>query len=217
VIALVQRVRQARVEVAGEVTAPSARAAGAGVRRAADTEAQARAGRQAAEAAHLRDDAGKMNRSVQDIGGGLLVVSSSRWRPTPGRQPAQLHRRRAGRAGRALYEAVLALARVRARAGGGRRVRRRHAGAPGQRRAGDDPDARGMKKAARGRPCRDSAEPSVRVLAGGLDGRAPLVDLGLDELLVLGRGQAAVGDDHGAQGFLALDELGVLQRRRSAG
>ena len=31
------------------------------------------------------DEAGRMNRSVQDVGGGLLIVSSSRWPPTPDR------------------------------------------------------------------------------------------------------------------------------------
>jgi len=60
------------------------------------------------------DDAGKMNRSVQDVGGGLLVVSqftlaadtSAGNRPSfTGAAPAEQ--------GRALYETVLRLARAR--------------------------------------------------------------------------------------------------------
>ncbi len=61
-----------------------------------------------------------------------------------------------------------------------------------------------------GRPARWAA-PSVRVGACGLDDGAPLVDLGLHELLVLGRLDALVGGHHGAQAFLLLDEVGVLQ------
>ena len=76
-IALVQRVSQARVEVAGEV----AGAIGQGLlvlvcAEPADTPAQAT--RLVDKLLKLRifgDDAGKMNRSVQDVGGGLLLVS----------------------------------------------------------------------------------------------------------------------------------------------
>jgi D-aminoacyl-tRNA deacylase len=76
-IALVQRVAQARVEIdertAGEI--------GAGLlvfvcAERGDNEAQA--DKLLAKILKLRifsDDAGKMNRSVQDIGGGLLIVS----------------------------------------------------------------------------------------------------------------------------------------------
>src|SRR5436190_964996 len=53
---------------------------------------------------------------------------------------------------------------------------------------------------------------SVRVLTRGLDHRTPLRDLGFDELLVLGRCQAPIGDDDGPEGFFALDEFGVFQR-----
>ena len=100
-IALVQRVREARVEVAGRVTG----AIGPGLlvlvcAEPADTEATA--ARLVDKLVKLRifaDEAGKMNRSVQDVGGALLVVSQFTLAP-----PAQ---------GRALYEAVLAQVRAR--------------------------------------------------------------------------------------------------------
>lgn len=118
-IALVQRVREARVEVAGRVTG----AIGPGLlvlvcAEPADTEATA--AKLVDKLVKLRifaDEAGKMNRSVQDVGGALLVVSqftlaadvSGGNRPSfaGAAPPAQ---------GRALYEAVLA--QVRARLGG---------------------------------------------------------------------------------------------------
>ena len=76
-LALVQRVSEASVVVAGEAIG----AIGAGLlvlvcAERGDGEAQA--GRLLAKLLKLRvfsDDAGKMNRSVQDVGGGLLVVS----------------------------------------------------------------------------------------------------------------------------------------------
>ena len=147
VIALVQRVSR---ECAASRSAGTTRRrdrprpAGLRLRRAADDEAQA--DKLVDKLLKLRifaDDAGKMNRSVQDVGGGLLIVSqftlaadtSGGNRPSfTGAAPPAL--------GRALYERVLRAARASATAGRGRRVRRRHAGAPGQRRAGDDPDAR---------------------------------------------------------------------------
>jgi D-tyrosyl-tRNA(Tyr) deacylase len=75
--ALVQRVREARVEIDGAVVG----AIGAGLlvlvcAERGDGEAQAE--RLLAKLLKLRifsDEAGKMNRSVQDVGGGLLVVS----------------------------------------------------------------------------------------------------------------------------------------------
>lgn len=115
-IALVQRVREARVEVAGRVTG----AIGPGLlvlvcAEPADTEATA--AKLADKLVKLRvfaDEAGKMNRSVQDVGGALLVVSqftlaadvSGGNRPsfTGAAPPAQ---------GRALYEAVLQQVRQR--------------------------------------------------------------------------------------------------------
>ncbi len=115
-IALVQRVAEARVEVAGATVG----AIGRGLlvlvcAERADTEAQAT--KLVDKLLKLRifsDDAGKMNRSVQDVAGGLLVVSQFTLaadtaggnRPSfTGAAPAEL--------GRALYEAVLRLARER--------------------------------------------------------------------------------------------------------
>ncbi len=115
-IALVQRVREARVEVAGRVTG----AIGPGLlvlvcAEPADTEATA--AKMVDKLVKLRifaDEAGKMNRSVQDVNGALLVVSqftlaadvSGGNRPsfTGAAPPAQ---------GRALYEAVLQQVRQR--------------------------------------------------------------------------------------------------------
>jgi D-tyrosyl-tRNA(Tyr) deacylase len=76
-LAVVQRVREARVEVAGAVIG----AIGQGLlvlvcAERGDGEGQA--DRLLAKLLKLRifsDEAGKMNRSVQDVGGGLLVVS----------------------------------------------------------------------------------------------------------------------------------------------
>lgn len=75
--AVLQRVREARVDIAAETVG----AIGAGLlvllcAEHGDTDAVAE--RMLAKILKLRifaDDAGKMNRSVQDIGGGLLVVS----------------------------------------------------------------------------------------------------------------------------------------------
>ena len=114
-IALVQRVREARVEVAGRVTG----SIGAGLLVFVCAEPQddeAAAARLVAKLLKLRilaDESGRMNRSVQDTGGGLLVVSqftlaadtSGGNRPSfTGAAPAVQ--------GRALYEQVLALARA---------------------------------------------------------------------------------------------------------
>lgn len=76
-ISVLQRVREARVEVNGQTVG----AIGAGLlvlvcAERSDTEAEA--DRLLAKVLKLRifsDDAGKMNQSVQDVGGGLLLVS----------------------------------------------------------------------------------------------------------------------------------------------
>ena len=114
-IGLVQRVRQARVEVDGA----SVGAIGPGLlvfvcAEPADGDAQVR--RFVAKLLKLRifaDEAGRMNRSVQDVAGGLLIVSqftlaadtSSGHRPgfSAAAPPEQ---------GRRLFDAVLAEARA---------------------------------------------------------------------------------------------------------
>ena len=113
-IALLQRVREARVEVAGIVVG----AIGPGLLMlvcAEPTDTEATAEKLVAKVLKLRifsDDAGKMNRSVQDAAGGLLIVSqftlaadvSAGNRPSfTGAAPAEQ--------GRRLYEHTLALAR----------------------------------------------------------------------------------------------------------
>jgi len=116
VIALIQRVREARVTVDGAVV--GAIAHGLLVLVCAEPDdGEAQAARLVDKLLKLRifsDDAGKMNRSVVDVAGGLLVVSqftlaadtSAGNRPSfTGAAPAEL--------GRRLYEAVLREARQR--------------------------------------------------------------------------------------------------------
>ncbi len=113
-IALLQRVRQARVEVDGRLTGEI----GAGLLMlvcAEPTDSEATAEKLVAKVLKLRvfsDEAGKMNRSLQDVGGGLLIVSQFTLaadtnggnRPSfSGAAPAEL--------GRRLYEHTLAFAR----------------------------------------------------------------------------------------------------------
>jgi len=115
VIALVQRVREARVEVAGRVTG----SVGAGLLVFVCAEPQddeAAAARLVAKLLKLRifaDESGRMNRSVQDTGGGLLVVSQFTLAAdtSGGNRPSFTGAAPAAQ-GRALYEQVLALARA---------------------------------------------------------------------------------------------------------
>ncbi|NML47339.1 D-tyrosyl-tRNA(Tyr) deacylase [Ramlibacter sp. G-1-2-2] len=76
-LTVVQRVREARVEVQGRVT--GAIAQGLLVLVCAERgDSEAQADKLLAKLLKLRifsDEAGKMNRSVQDVGGGLLLVS----------------------------------------------------------------------------------------------------------------------------------------------
>jgi D-tyrosyl-tRNA(Tyr) deacylase len=116
VIALLQRVSQARVEIDGQVVG----AIGAGLLMLVCAEPEdtpAVASKMVDKVLKLRifaDDQGRMNRSVQDTAGGLLIVSQftlaadtrggNRPSFTAAAPPAQ---------GEALYEAVLRLARER--------------------------------------------------------------------------------------------------------
>ena len=76
-LALLQRVKEARVEIAGEVV--GAIDAGLLVLVCAERgDTEATGDKLLAKILKLRifaDEAGKMNRSVQDVGGGLLIVS----------------------------------------------------------------------------------------------------------------------------------------------
>ena len=115
-IALLQRVAQARVEIGGQAVG----AIGAGLLMLVCAEPEdtpAVASKMVDKVLKLRifaDDQGRMNRSVQDIAGGLLIVSQftlaadtrggNRPSFTAAAPPAQ---------GEALYETVLRLARER--------------------------------------------------------------------------------------------------------
>ena len=115
-IALVQRVRQACVEVAGRRVG----AIGPGLlvfvcAEPADTLLQAqRLVDKLLKLRILADTDGRMNRSLQDAGGGLLVVSQFTLAAdtTGGNRPSFTGAAPAAQ-GRQLYEAVLALARER--------------------------------------------------------------------------------------------------------
>ena len=115
-IGLVQRVREASVTVNGTVVG----AIGPGLlllvcAEPADTEAQA--ARLVDKLLKLRifsDDAGKMNRSLVDVGGGLLVVSQfTLAADVRGGNRPSFSGAAGPEQGRALYEAVLRLARDR--------------------------------------------------------------------------------------------------------
>lgn len=115
-IALLQRVRSARVEVAGATVGRIDQGLLMLVcAEAADTDEHAR--RLVDKVLKLRvfsDDAGKMNRSLQDVGGGLLVVSQFTLAAdcSGGNRPSFSAAAPPGQ-GRALYEQVLRLARER--------------------------------------------------------------------------------------------------------
>ena len=115
-IALLQRVRSARVEVAGEVLG----SIGPGLlmlvcAEPADGDEQAR--RLVDKVLKLRifsDEAGKMNRSLQDVAGGLLVVSQfTLAADTQGGNRPSFSGAAPAAQGERLYQTVLALARER--------------------------------------------------------------------------------------------------------
>ena len=114
-ISVLQRVREARVEVAGSTVG----AIGAGLlvlvcAERGDTEAEA--DRLLAKLLKLRifsDEAGKMNRSVQDIGGGLLLVSQfTLAADTAGGNRPSFTQAAAPDEGRRLYDYLVAQARA---------------------------------------------------------------------------------------------------------
>ena len=114
-ISVLQRVREARVEVAGTVVG----AIGPGLlvlvcAERGDSEAQAQ--RLLAKVLKLRifsDAQGKMNRSVQDVGGGLLIVSQfTLAADTSGGNRPSFTQAAAPDEGRRLYEYVVARARA---------------------------------------------------------------------------------------------------------
>jgi D-tyrosyl-tRNA(Tyr) deacylase len=116
VIALVQRVTQARVEVAGQVMG----AIGKGLLVlvcAEPADGSVQVAKLVDKLLKLRifaDDAGKMNRSVQDVGGGLLIVSQfTLAADTAGGNRPSFTAAAPADQGRALYDALLQLARER--------------------------------------------------------------------------------------------------------
>lgn len=115
-IALVQRVAEASVTVDGEVVG----AIGHGLLVlvcAEPTDSELQAAKLVDKLLKLRifgDDAGKMNRSVQDVAGGLLIVSQfTLAADTRGGNRPSFTGAAAPEQGRALYDAVLRLARER--------------------------------------------------------------------------------------------------------
>ncbi len=114
-ITVLQRVSSARVEVGGRITG----AIGPGLLMlvcAEPTDNEAIADKLVAKVLKLRifsDEAGKMNRSVTDVGGGLLVVSQfTLAADTAGGNRPSFTRAAAPELGRRLYERVLATARA---------------------------------------------------------------------------------------------------------
>ena len=113
-IAILQRVREARVEVAGQVIG----AIGPGLLMlvcAEPTDGEAQARKLVDKLLKLRifgDAAGKMNRSLQDVGGGLLIVSQFTLAAdvSGGNRPSFTGAAGAEQ-GRRLYDFVLACAR----------------------------------------------------------------------------------------------------------
>jgi D-tyrosyl-tRNA(Tyr) deacylase len=113
-LALVQRVAQARVEIAGRVHGAIGR--GLLVLVCAEPgDDDARAGKLVAKLLKLRifsDAAGKMNLSVQDVAGGLLMVSQfTLAADTSGGNRPSFTSAAPPDEGRRLYERVVALAR----------------------------------------------------------------------------------------------------------
>ena len=114
-ISLIQRVSQARVDVAGITIGEIGR--GLLVLVCAERgDSEAQADRLLAKLLKLRifsDDAGKMNRSVQDVGGGLLLVSQfTLAADTTGGNRPSFTNAAAPDEGRRLYDYFVARARI---------------------------------------------------------------------------------------------------------
>jgi D-aminoacyl-tRNA deacylase len=114
-LALVQRVSRARVSVDGAMRGQI----GAGLLVfvcAEPDDGEAQAAKLVDKLLKLRifsDEAGKMNRSVQDVGGGLLIVSQfTLAADTAGGNRPSFSGAAPPEKGKALYDAVLRLARV---------------------------------------------------------------------------------------------------------
>jgi D-tyrosyl-tRNA(Tyr) deacylase len=118
VIALVQRVAEARVAVGGETLGAIGRGVLAlvGVERGDTAQAAARLAERVLGYRIFPDDAGRMNRSLEDIGGGLLAVpqftlaADTRSGTRPGFSTAA-----APEDGRRLFEAFVQACRARHR------------------------------------------------------------------------------------------------------
>jgi D-tyrosyl-tRNA(Tyr) deacylase len=139
VIALVQRVAEARVAIGDRSVGRIGR--GALLLLCAEPDdSESVVDRLIAKVLGLRifaDGDGKMNLDLAAVGGGLLIVSQFTLAADTSRGNRPGFSGAAGaELGRRLYERALATARRRRQ----RRVRRRHAGQPRQRWAGDDSD-----------------------------------------------------------------------------
>jgi len=141
-IAVLQRVSEASVRVEGAVIGQI----GAGLlvllcAEKGDTEAVA--DRMLAKMLKLRifSDAGKMNLSVQDVGGGLLIVSQfTLAADVAGGNRPSFTQAAPPEDGRHLYDYFVAQAQRGAPRGANRPLCRGHEGALGQRRADHDPN-----------------------------------------------------------------------------
>ena len=150
--ACIQRVSEASVTVDGEVTGRIGRGLvvllGVGTQDGAaevDWLAEKIVGLRIFE-----DDAGKMNRSLTDVGGAMLVVSQFTLFGDCAQGPAaELYRRRAAGAGRAAVRGVRRAGARTGRRGADRRVSRAHGRGARERRAGDAVDRYGRLVSAR--------------------------------------------------------------------
>ena len=114
-MALIQRVRRARVQVGGETVGEIEQGLLALVcAQPADTEAQAvKLVDKLLKLRVFSDDAGKMNRSVQDVQGGLLIVSQfTLAADTSGGNRPSFTNAAPPEEGRRLYESLVAKARA---------------------------------------------------------------------------------------------------------